>query len=401
MRTYLYITIFLLCASTVTAEEIYDYKILESKDTLVITRNVKPYILSGQIGYSLERNAGDIYYPLMPDDPFDQDDFIYPYNPGWGFGIGFDIMGEYQINDFLAFGIKFSPIIFRSVEYNFNENVSGFLFNNTLSNDSYYFGVEPQIIVKINEMGLDLLIGSRYEMNYKSTSTFSNSFSNTSNILVAKNVDFTPRKELLGFAIEIRKRIYTAISGSNNRIYVSPFLTYSYSPNFFETYGSSSANNSIRIGIAVSLGFDETRYDTLKYEGEENTIPIRQISMRKDIADTGIKGISTFEAKDIDVKIYEPGFAEPHPIDKYSLDQETIDYLNDILHIMKSYDNTVIEILIIQPDKNDVNNESKRKAEAMINYLLKNGGNKNQVVKKTKVDERIIESKIEINILNN
>jgi hypothetical protein len=401
MSSFIYISIFLFCVSTVTAEEIYDYKILESKDTVVITRNVKPYRLSGQIGYSLERNAGDIYYLLMPDDPFVQDESIYAYDPAWGFGIGFDIMGEYQISDFLALGFNLSPIIYRSVEYNFNEKVSGFQFNNTLSNDSYCFGVEPQLIVKIDEMGLDILIGSRFEMNYKSTSTFINSFSNTSNILVARSADFAPHKQLLGFTIEIRKRIFTAISGSNNRVNVSPFLKYSYSPNFFETYGSSSANNSIRIGIAVSLGFDEKRYDTLKYEGEENTIPIRQISVRKDIADTGIKGIDSFEAKDIDVKIYEPGFAEPHPVEKYSLDEETIDYLNDILHIIKSNDDTVIEIMIIQPGKNEVNNDTQKKAEAMINYLLKNGGNKNQVIKKTRVDEKIIKSKIEINILKN
>jgi hypothetical protein len=71
------------------------------------------------------------------------------------------------------------------------------------------------------------------------------------------------------------------------------------------------------------------------------------------------------------------------------------------LHIIKNNEGTVIEIKIILPDQNDESIDSQRKAEAMINYLLKNGAKSNQIKKTIKSDKSLIKSRVEINILNN
>jgi len=401
MNLFLTISIFFLTVSIITAEELYDYKILDNKDTLMITRKELPYKFTGQLGYSFERNSGAIKYPLFANDPFNAGDNLYSYDPLWGFGIGFDLVGEYRICDFLAVGMKFSPVIYRSVEYNFEEKLLDMQFNNSITNESFFLGVAPQLILQIEDIDLDFLIGLEYEVNYKSVTTFSNSFSNTSNIKVEKVIDNAPNHQLSVFSLEITKEILTATFGDNQRIIASPYITYSYNHNFFETYSTSSSNNSFRMGIAVSLGFDDINYDTLTFKGSEEFEPINPIKMENKIIATEIRGIQSEEVKEIDVKIYEPRFSEPHPVENYVLEEETIEYLNDILHIIKRNNDTVIEIKITQPDQNNDSSETTRKADAMITYLLRNGAKVNQVRKTITSDESIIKGRIEINIQNN
>jgi hypothetical protein len=381
------------------AEDFFDVKILDNQDTLLTKREAGNFSFSSNVAFSPEKNSDGLKIPLYPDDVPSPQNPLLSYQGDWGYGLHFSLSTDYMINDILGIGLAASPLSYRKSFLSSSNSYIEEQVEHIIMNKAFYLLLKPYLMLSIPGTDIDVSVGLEYQKLFSSSTTYRTSFSNSSEIFIDQRVYLSPNNHIIAFSYGIRYKLLTAFAGDNSRINIYPYLNYTYTPKYFETFGSASANNSIRMGVSVSLGFDDLNYDTLRYEERKWGEPIKKIRADNNLKTKNIQGIKADEANEIDVKIYEPGFAELHPVDNYKLDKEIIDYLNDILHIINSNDDTVIEIKIIQSDKSTQNHGNVRKAGAMINYLLENGAESKNIKKAVEYNDSV-DQKIEINIIN-
>ncbi len=100
-----------------TAQELYDFKILESKDTLVITKQEKNFSFAAGLAYSGEKNSNGIMLPLYPNEIYSIDNPLREFDASYGYGLELSISAEYKLNDYVAAGLRVSPLSYHSSEY--------------------------------------------------------------------------------------------------------------------------------------------------------------------------------------------------------------------------------------------------------------------------------------------
>ncbi len=258
---------------------------------------------------------------------------------------------------------------------------------------------EPLLRFSIPELEISMSVGLRYGDLIGSATTYKTHFNNTSDITIEESIEYTSHNNILGFSVGLQYELMTALFGNNNRIKVSPLLNYSHIPRYFETFGAIATNNSIRLGFIVSIGSDIISYDTLEYQSEQGIFITKGRAKSAELI--SIEKLELIKRNETKIDNTKQDFAESQPVNDYQLNKSTVDYLNDLLHITKSNENAIIEIVIIKPidHKNDSNNSLK--VLAIIDHLKRNGIKDEKIKRTIVINNATNKTKVEINIINN
>ena len=385
---FLGIPSFLICDGN-----IIEQKTMDNKDTLLTTRNISDLWFGASFGISLDKNSGDFLLPLYPKEEYNISNPLRSFTSDWGYGIHFGLSAEYQINDYFGIGIKFNPLSFTSLDYSLSEEQQLNEYSNSIAFNYFFLLLTPELSVYLPETDFSLSLEFTLGKHIGTQATYITSFNNTSFISIYDELNIHTVDTYRAIAITLNYRLFYALIGNSTRLKLSPYLSFQHIPKIFETFGSHSSNNRINLGISISFGFDKLKYDTIPYREHKNSI--EQIA-------SGKQNEKVFKTK-IDQKdkafgIYESDFAESPPVDDYELDKNTLEYLNEILHIYKSDSGMKIEIKLNLPQISK-DNEIDRKKNAIIYYLKSNGVNVNSIIQNEIKSKNINKATLEINII--
>lgn len=390
----LFIIIFLLSSYISFGRNIInDLKLLDNGDTVMTSRYESRISFGINHGTSFLFNNGNILLPQDPYFPANYDNELKEYKPDYGYGFRCGLFFEYRLSDIIGIAIDLSPLYYKDLGFSLINNGSNENSKKIISK-SFYVSFNPKLIVYFDHF--ELSIGMNYNRLLKSNAFLRTNFSNTSNIEIEKQIHFSPLINTTGFLFTVQYDLVTALVSNEMRLKASPFLTYSYIPNFFETYSTSSANNSIEIGIRLSLGFDRIKTDTLKFNGFQRNIDNIEKGMQLAVKQNNIR---TKDIKEIDVDLHEPDFAESPPLDRINIEFSMKEYLEYLVELVKNGSANKIEIIakISEKEKRSL---IIRKVKAIIRFLESKGIKSNSIILTEDKDSRLEKSKIEINIVN-
>lgn len=377
------------------SDKIYDIDILSNYDTLLIHKTPGKIILGTSANYSIISNTGKILIPQYPDVSLSNTNQLRDFLPDAGYGYQIQLFGQYRMYRNLYFAIGISPLTYFNVRYELSDEYVFDNKKNKVNTNTYYFSLSPHIHYDLVDYDIGFSLGIDYSLLIKSQTLYTTYFTNTADISIEEDIELSPMKSLTGFFCRVKYDLIKANYNDNTRITASPYVSFAHSPNFFETYGTASANNSIRIGVSVSLGVDQISYDTLKYKKVEKELISRKSKGRISIPKNNIK---SNDVDQIDKEIYEPDFAESTPIDRYKLDINTRDYLDYLIVMMKKNDRHKINIIANIASDNKKNLIDKE-INAITKYLNKNGIKEDRIITTKKITEKN-KSKVKINIIN-
>jgi len=255
--------------------EIYDYILLESRDTLRVKRRIGDWFFGVNFGGTLNQYFGSFYLPRYPQLPIS--DSINPefgLTGGFGMGYSFGLVTEFNPNDTqFGFGIRFG-LDNRSFSNSSNpisideENKVTIERITTESTINYYF-VSP--FIRYNILGeLYLTAGADIELFNSITKTHKISFENPDPI--------EDKRKLTNYLNNVNTRIGINFGlgydmnvidiNDGNRIFLNPYFLISSGTSIFNKDESSIKTPSFntatfRLGVAVKYVRDTRAYDTL------------------------------------------------------------------------------------------------------------------------------------------
>lgn len=400
MRISISIFILLIPSFLFCDDTIIDIKTIDNKDTMLITRSKNDFQFGACFGISLDKNSGDFLLPYYPDLEQNQSNPLQSFTSDWGYGIHLGLMAKYQINDYFGIGIKFHPLSFTSLDYQLSENQQHNGYSNSIAFNYFYCLLNPEFSLFLPETDFSISFGLILGKLFGTHATYITSFNNTSNISIHDEISIHPIDTYSAMAITLNYNLFYALIGNNTRLEASPFISFQHIPKIFETYSTHSTNNRINAGVSISFGFDKLQYDTIPYQEQENSF--EQIATGKKEKIKFNQNINqqnnSMEINEIDVKIYEFEISESPPVDDYELDENTLEYLREFLHIYKNNTKMIMEIIINLPLLGN-HYKIKRKKNAIIDYLKLKGVNENSIIQDEIKNKNIKKSRIEINII--
>ena len=387
------IIFFLLSYISFARNTTNDLKIMDNGDTVRITRSEGKISFGANSGASYLFNNGNILLPFDPDSPLNVNNELEEYEPNFGYGIRGGLFFEYKISGSIGISIDLHPLYYNRLTYNLI-NAKESIEQKQISSGSYYFSFIPALIVYFENY--ELSAGMSFNHLLQADASLRTDFSNTSKIEIEEQINFSPLENTTGFLVSIRYDLVTALVSDKMRFKASPFLRYSYIPNFFETFSTSSSNNSIEIGINLSLGFDRIKIDTLKWNGFQKNINDIEKDMQLTV---DRKNIETKNIKEIDIDIHEPDFAESPPVGRVNLDLSMREYLEYLVELINSGSAEKIEIIAFLSEK-EKKSLTIKKVKAIISFLRSKGIKDNSIIITEDHDSNLEKSKVEINIVN-
>lgn len=247
-----------------TIKEI-DY--LSTKDTLVTNRSLGKWWFGLSCGYDGLMSIGTLRVPRISERPLEfltDDDFItFPSSFGNGFHIG--LYGEWR-------PIESDFGVFLKLLYDNRNNSSKTepsidslqtFYEHRLIQSFISFSLDANYRLPIE--GLNLFGGIDFDILINHDSKLRKEFINTGRIDQFHPDSSRGVKSRLGINIGISYDFYTLDIYRGLRVFLSPYLSVHAGSNIFTDFNSSLNNIFARLGVTVKSGFDEKKYDTLKF----------------------------------------------------------------------------------------------------------------------------------------
>jgi outer membrane protein OmpA-like peptidoglycan-associated protein len=255
--------------------EIYDYILLESRDTLRVKRRIGDWFFGVNFGGSFNYYVDSIFLPRYPQLPIsDSINPEFPLTGGIGIGYGFGAVTEFNPNDTqYGFGIRFGldSRIFTNTSnpIPIQEDNKLTIEKITTETQLNYYIISP--FVRYNYMGeFYLTAGMDIELFNSITKVHKISFQNPDPI--------EDTRKLTNYLNNVRTRLSLSLGvgydmnvidiNDGNRLFLNPYALVSYGTSIFDKDASSIRTpdfnvGTFRLGVAVKYVRDTRAYDTL------------------------------------------------------------------------------------------------------------------------------------------
>lgn len=279
---------------------------LSTKDTLVTNRSLGTWWFGLSVGFDGLMSIGTLRVPRISEKPIEfltDDDFIY--FPG-GFGTGFNIglYGEWRPPESdlgVTLKLLYDNRINSSKTEPSNDSLQTF-YEHQLTQSFISFSIDANYRLPIE--GLNLFGGFDFDILVNHDSKWRKEFINTGRIDQFHPDSSRGVKSRVGINVGISYDIYTLDMYGGLRVFLSPYFSVHAGSNIFSDFNSSRNNIFARLGITIKTGFDEKKYDTLKFNPNYKEPP---------------KAIVRINDQGINVRQRTPYFASALKIDDYSL----------------------------------------------------------------------------------
>lgn len=275
---YIFLMAFLLllvsstdCFSQMASGEYVDYKYLKSGDTIRMHRKHADWWFGAFGGFSTNFNFGSLNLVKDPDvDILDKRTISYPGGVGTGIFLG--LQGDWlPVNKKWGASFKLSFLDYRSVTTEtepYAEDNKQKYFESQISYNSIIFSPSARYNFKFSGFnifgGLDFEFrtGSSIKESPKENDGVNTRTITTYNLSSLANVNFFRFGLHLGTGFDL----YSADINQKVRFYLSPFASVHFGTNVFSDWNSSRNQINIKIGLALRFCPDVIIRDTLKYD---------------------------------------------------------------------------------------------------------------------------------------
>lgn len=245
-----------------------------NRDTIISYRSSGDWWFGIRGGPSALNYFGELNllrYPGEPDNPFNQ---VVQYNSGQGFGLYFGLFGEWlpvdeywganvgvNFYDRRAFDSEIRPLA-DSLKTSYELTAGNILMQ---INTSAKYNLPIPGLYAILGMDFDLMVSDRVKQRKK--------FVNTGAILQDQIVPLTRFQLGLGFHIGVGYDVFDLDIVDWGRANMTPYVNFHLAQSAIADNASSWKLFSVKLGLAIKIGKDRIKYDTLKYNPEQIFMP--------------------------------------------------------------------------------------------------------------------------------
>jgi outer membrane protein OmpA-like peptidoglycan-associated protein len=387
---------------------------LPSKDTLVLDRYVGDWWFGINGGTNVSFYFSKLRMPLtysVFDTLIPTPDSLINFPSGFGIGYYIGLYGEWMPRD-SKWGASLSLFLqdFRSGRAQTSPSADTMKEAYEAITDFNYISISPSARYNLPVSGLYLMGGPDFDitMTWKLTNRFL--FVNTGNINQDKANVMSPTKFRFGIHAGIGYEFLVADIKHKFRVLFNPYITLNGGTSLISDYGSSRNTIFARIGVAIKVGPDEVKKDTLQYNPNFHPPPesyatarhekgpdfpgfiIPLLALEAKPVERPKVSEEVAEASTIDTKIGVPENTAPsrkitiragarRTFDfpssaSTTLSNDVKDYLDAVSEFLKDNPNSTVRIVGHSDDQGTFSQNQKRseeRARQVVQYLVSKG----------------------------
>ncbi|MFA6572534.1 MAG: OmpA family protein [Bacteroidota bacterium] len=294
-KIFIYIVIiftFLLSSEVLHAQKMLGdfkvYKILDSKDTLLINRKQTDWWFGLTGGFNGNFYFGKLEIPAnpAPDAPpigvGNNHLFDLPSSTGTGSFLG--VFGEWSPPE-SKWGVHLQVNLF---DFRTTSSVSSVLPDSVktrygIITDFNYVSVSPSARYNLGFWNMNLFGGLDFDLLMSSKAKHKTYFNNTADINHDRILALSPNSLRMGLHVGIAYEFLVADMYNRIKVMFSPYLSLNAGTSIISNYYSSSRNTIFcRAGLSLKFSIDAVQKDTLKFDPDYEEPPNAVVTLQRE-----------------------------------------------------------------------------------------------------------------------